>query len=194
MKKQKHKLIIFISGRGSNMERIIVETQTGILQGIAEVVLVFSDKPDAPGLQIAQQMGVKTQSISAKEKKRMTYDKEVISLLKKYDFDYLILAGYMRILSAEFVSAFSKKIINIHPADTKKHQGLHAYEWAFENKLDKTVITVHFVDEGMDTGEIIAQKEVDLTGCKSLEEVEKRGLKVEHELYPKTIKLLVTSN
>jgi len=191
MNKKKSKFVIFISGRGSNMKRILEETQNGILKDIAEVVLVFSDKPDAPGLEIAKKMGIETRSISAKGKKRKEYDREVLHLLQDYDFDFIILAGYMRILTPEFVSRFPKKIINIHPADTHKHQGLHAYEWAFENKLKTTTITVHYVDEGMDTGEIIAQKEVDLSGCQTLEDVEQRGLAVEHGFYSEVLKKLL---
>ncbi len=186
------KLIIFISGRGSNMQRIIEETQKGILKNIAEVILVFSDKPDAHGLQIAKKSGVPIKSINAKGKSRKQYNEEVLSLLENYNFDYIVLAGYMRILSTDFVRKFPKKIINIHPADTRLHQGLNGYQWAYENKLPLTKITVHYVDEGMDTGKIIAQKEVDLTGVKSLEEVEQRGLAVEHKLYPKTLLELIT--
>ena len=184
------KLIIFISGRGSNMKRIIEETQNGILEDVAEVVLVFSDKPEAPGLAIAESLGIKTETLSSKGLKRKEYDEKVSEIIEKYDFDLIILAGYMRILSPEFVRKYPKKIINIHPADTNRHQGLDAYKWAFENRLPETKITVHYVDEGMDTGEIIAQKTVDLTGCKTLEEVERRGLAVEHKLYPEVIKKL----
>ncbi len=184
------KLIIFISGRGSNMKRIIEETQNGILKDVAEVVLVFSDKPEAPGLAIAESMGIKTETLSSIGLKRKEYDEKVSEIIEKYAFDLIILAGYMRILSPEFVRKYPKKIINIHPADTKRHQGLDAYKWAFENHLPETKITVHYVDEGMDTGEIIAQKTVDLRGCKTLEEVEQRGLAVEHKLYPEVIKKL----
>ncbi len=182
------KLIIFISGRGSNMKRIIEETQNGILKGIAEVVLVFSNNPDAKGLEIAENLGVKTQHITSQGKSKASYHNELMKLLKNYSFDYIVLAGYMKILSKEFVQKYPKKIINIHPADTKQHQGLHAYEWAFENKLPETKITVHYVDEGMDTGNIIAQKTVDLSGCKTLEEVEQKGLETEHRFYPSVLK------
>ncbi len=192
MNSTKAKLIIFISGRGSNMQRIIEETRNGILKDIAEVILVFSDKPDAPGLKKAKNLGVEIQHISAKGKNRMEFDHEVLQLLNNYEFDYIILAGYMRILPADFVRKYPKKIINIHPADTHLHQGLNGYQWAYENKLPLTKITVHYVDEGLDTGEIIAQREVDLTGVKSLEEVEQRGLAVEHELYPETLLELIT--
>ncbi|MCD4793528.1 MAG: phosphoribosylglycinamide formyltransferase [Bacteroidales bacterium] len=182
------KIIIFISGRGSNMEAILKEIQNGILTGIAETVLVFSDKKDAIGLQTAKTYGIKTASISAKGKNRKAFDNEVIDLLENYNFDYIVLAGYMRILSENFVKTYKNKIINIHPADTNLHQGLHAYDWAFENKMQKTKITVHYVNEGVDTGKIIAQKEVDLKGANTLEEVEKRGLAVEHSFYSETLR------
>ena len=188
------KLIIFISGRGSNMQRIIEETQNGILKDIAEVVLVFSDKPEAPGLKIAQETGIETKSIAAKGKSRKEYNEAVMKLLENYEFDYIVLAGYMRILPAEFVRKYPKKIINIHPADTRLHQGLHAYEWAYQNGMKSTKITIHYVDEGMDTGEIIAQREVNLTGAKSLEEVERRGLAVEHGFYAETIRELIVDS
>ena len=194
MNSTKAKLIIFISGRGSNMQRIIEETQNGILKDIAEVVLVFSDKPEAPGLKIAQETGIETKSIAAKGKSRKEFNDEVMKLLENYEFDYIVLAGYMRILPAEFVRKYPKKIINIHPADTRLHQGLHGYEWAYKNGMKSTKITIHYVDEGMDTGEIIAQREVDLTAVKSLEEVERRGLAVEHGFYAETIKKLIVDS
>ncbi len=170
------------------MEAILKEIQNGILTGIAETVLVFSDKKDAIGLQTAKTYGIKTASISAKGKNRKAFDNEVIDLLENYNFDYIVLAGYMRILSENFVKTYKNKIINIHPADTNLHQGLHAYDWAFENKMQKTKITVHYVNEGVDTGKIIAQKEVDLKGANTLEEVEKRGLAVEHSFYSETLR------
>jgi phosphoribosylglycinamide formyltransferase-1 len=169
------------------MESIIQATQTGILKGVGESVLVFSNHPDAKGLEIAQKMGVKTYTIPSKGRKRIEYDREIREFLEDYEFDYIILAGYMRMLSTDFVLNFPHKIINIHPADTTQHQGLHGYEWAFENHLEETKITIHFVDVGLDTGKIISQKTVDLKGAKTLEEVELRGLAVEHQFYPETL-------
>ena len=182
------KIIIFISGRGSNMEAIIREVKSGILRGIAEVDLVFSNNPDAAGLETAKKEGIQISCIDSKGKKRQGYDNEVIDELSKYKFDYIILAGYMRILSETFIKTYSNRIINIHPADTQLHQGLHAYEWAFENKMQETKITVHYVNEGVDTGKIITQKEVNLKGANTLEEVEKRGLAVEHQFYSETLR------
>ena len=172
------------------MEAILKECKNGILKGIAEPILVFSDKKDAKGLQTAKKYNTKTTTLSAKGKKRQEFDTGLINILSKYDFDYIILAGYMRILSDIFVKKYSGKIINIHPADTNLHQGLHAYEWAFKNKMQETKITVHYVNEGVDTGKIIAQKTVDLRGAISLEEVENRGLAVEHKFYSETLKQL----
>ena len=107
--------------------------------------------------------------------------------------DLVVLAGFMRVLGAPFVSRFEGRIINIHPADTRVHQGLGGYEQAWERRLDETVITVHLVDAGLDTGPILAQAPVDLRGASSLDEVRDRGLAVEHALYPRTIERLLRS-
>ena len=96
-------------------------------------------------------------------------------------------------LSPEFVRAFTGRIVNIHPADTARHQGLHAYEWAFANQLTETRITVHLVDEGLDTGPVLAQRTVNLEGASTLAEIQRRGLVVEHELYAETLASLVKS-
>lgn len=186
-------MVIFISGRGSNMEALLQSAQNGILKGVATPVMVFSNNPEALGLVIAKSYGVKTEVIQSQGKKRTDFDRQVVQLLQNYAFDYIILAGYMRILTAEFIRSFPQKIINIHPADTKLHQGLHAYEWAFEKQLESTKITVHYVNEGVDTGTVIAQKLVDLRGVTSLEEVEKRGLKTEHQFYAETLYKIFTN-
>ncbi len=175
------------------MEAIINETESGMLKGIDLVELVFSNNPDAEGIKTAELKGLKTACINSKGKKRELFDNEVIELLQAYEFDYIILAGYMRILSSNFIKTFPNKIINIHPADTKLHQGINAYETAFENNWEETKITIHFVNEGVDTGEIIAQKTVDLRGIKTLEELKARGLAVEHQFYSETLRNLFNS-
>lgn len=184
----KERIVIFISGRGSNMEAILRQAREGILRDVCEPVLVFSNKPDAKGLQTASGMGVETASITSKGKKREDFDKEVIDLVETYDPDYIVLAGYMRLLSPVFIRHFRNRIINIHPADTRAFQGVGGYDWAFENKLEKTAVTVHFVDEGMDTGEIIEQRELDISDCGTLEEIEKKGLALEHRMFPEVLK------
>ena len=174
------------------MVALVHAVQNGVLRELAEVAVVFSNHPEAPGLATAASLGCPTASLSSQGRKRVEFDAEVVELLRSYQPDYLVLAGYMRILSPVFVRAFAGRIINIHPADTHQHQGLHAYDWAFENQLPETKITVHLVDEGLDTGPVLAQRSVDLRGANTLAEVEQRGLAVEHELYAETLARLIT--
>ncbi|WP_226930013.1 phosphoribosylglycinamide formyltransferase [Hymenobacter siberiensis] len=185
------RLAILLSGRGSNMLALLGATKTGVLQGLAEVVVVFSNKPDAPGLTFAAEQGCPVASLPSQGRKRETFDAEAAALLQQYQPDLVVLAGYMRILSPAFIQPFAGRIINIHPADTHQHQGLHAYEWAFNNQLPETKITVHLVDEGLDTGPILAQQTVDLRGADTLAEVERRGLAVEHDLYAQALAELI---
>lgn len=184
---RKQRLAILLSGRGSNMVALVDSIQMGALRELAEVAVVFSNNPDAPGLATAAALGCQTASLAPAGRKRADYDAAVVQTLREYEPDYLVLAGYMRILSPVLVRAYAGRILNIHPADTHLHQGLHAYEWAFENKLSETKITVHLVDEGLDTGPVLAQRPVDLRGANTLSEVERRGLLVEHELYADTL-------
>ena len=178
------KLGILISGRGSNMVQIIKETQTGLLKDLANVGVVISNKPKAQGFFEAQKLGVTTQVAKSED--------ELISCLNQHSIDWVVLAGFMKILSPRFVRHYEGKILNIHPADTKLHQGLHAYRWAYESKRPETSITVHLVDSGIDTGPVIKQASVDLRGASSLEEVEKRGLVVEHQIYSRAIREMLT--
>ncbi|GAA3918956.1 phosphoribosylglycinamide formyltransferase [Hymenobacter algoricola] len=173
------------------MVALVEAVQKGILQDLAAVAVVFSNKPAAPGLATAAALGCATASLASQGKKRAEFDAEVVELLNRYAPDYIVLAGYMRILSPTFIRAFAGRILNIHPADTHQHQGLHAYEWAFDNQLPETKITVHLVDEGLDTGPILAQQAVDLRGAATLAEVERRGLAVEHQLYAATLAELI---
>lgn len=182
-----------ISGRGSNMVAIARNVEVGILKNSCKIQAVFSNNAEAAGLQKATEMGIRTHCIPSKGKKRITYNSLLLDWLKLENPDFIILAGYMKVLPENIIKAFHKKIINIHPADTIKHQGLHGYEWAWENQLSETKITVHFVDEGLDTGEIIDQKAVDLRGCNSLQDVEESGLAVEHKFYSECLKGILTA-
>jgi phosphoribosylglycinamide formyltransferase-1 len=114
-------------------------------------------------------------------------------LLESYDIEYIILAGFMRVLSPDFVNRFPRKIINIHPADTRLYQGTDGYAWAFNNHIKKTVITIHYVDEGVDTGEIIAQRDVSISHCTSVAEVKAAGIAVENVFYSETLASLFLS-
>jgi phosphoribosylglycinamide formyltransferase-1 len=183
----KKRIVILFSGRGSNMQVILKNCHKGILQDRAEAEAVFSNNPLAGGIEIARQMGVPVQVISSRNKKRQDYNNHLKNWLLEMNPDYIVLAGYMLLLPVDIVKLFPQRIINIHPADTNQHQGLHGYEWAWNKKLPETRITVHYVDEGLDTGSIIAQEKVDMSDCHSLEEVEERGLQVEHSLYSRIL-------
>ncbi len=187
------KIAILISGRGSNMKAIIKNVEDGVIKHLCRVLVVFSNKINAPGLETAKFMGINTKVIESKGKKRSTYNNLLFDFLDELNPDYIILAGYMKIISSDVIQRFRNRIINIHPADTALHQGLHGYEWAFENKMESTKITVHFVDEGLDTGKVIAKKIVDISDCKTVEEVEQKGLKIEHQFYSECLKKILTS-
>lgn len=187
MEDRKQRVAILISGRGSNMEAILRSVRGGGLAGRCEVALVFSSRGDAPGLSVARAFGVRTLCVEPRGRSREEYDAEVLRLLEPFAIDWLVLAGYRRILGPEVVRRYRGRIVNVHPADTREHQGLHGYRWAFERGLEKTRVTVHLVDEGLDTGPIVAQREVDLRGAQTLEEVERRGLAVEHALYSEAL-------
>lgn len=193
MTKNMPSIALFISGRGSNMEAILQQVLSGILSNCCRVALVFSNKPDAGGLAIAQGLGFPTACVPSKGKKREAFDAEICALLEPYRIDYIVLAGYDRLISPVLIDRYDKRIINIHPADTRLFQGLGAYKWAFEQQLESTYITIHYVDAGMDTGSIIAQQKVDLRGATSLQEVEKRGLAMEHVFYSQTLRAVFSA-
>lgn len=180
-------LVIFMSGRGSNMKAILDQINDGMLKERCRVSAVIANKEDAAGLKVAEDYGIKTVVLPSKGMPQKEYTDSLIEKTASFSPDLVVLAGYMKILQPKFIRAFQGKIINIHPADTREHQGLHAYEWAFEKKLEETFITVHYVDEGVDTGKVIGRISVDLKGAKTLEEVEKRGLAVEHDFYSRMI-------
>lgn len=182
------KSAILISGRGSNMEAIINASQNGILKGICEIVLVVSNKENAPGLNKATALNIPVQCIPSAGKNRAQFEQELINLLKEYSPEYIILAGFNRVLTSYFIGAYSGRIINIHPADTEEYQGLHGYQWAFENRLPETKITVHLVDEGIDTGKVLAKKKIDLQSAVTLGEVEQRGLAEELKFYSEVLR------
>lgn len=187
MATKKKSIAIFISGNGSNMLAIADSVASGILKEFYEIRLVFSNNPSALGLDAAKLRGLPVKCIDSKQYNRTAFDELLLGSLSPYHLDYIVLAGYNRLLSTDIIARYRQKIINIHPADTKLYQGLHGYKWAFEGRKEKTMITVHWVDEGCDTGAIIAQQEVCLQGLTTLDAIQKAGLAVEHKLYSKVL-------
>ncbi|MFZ2958193.1 MAG: phosphoribosylglycinamide formyltransferase [Candidatus Ozemobacteraceae bacterium] len=187
------RLAIMLSGRGTNMTAIAENCRNGVLKGLAEVAVVVGNSPEARGLLASSKFGFPTVCVPSQGRSREDFEYDLINVLNAHKPDFVVLAGFMRILSPVFIEAFRNRIINIHPADPEVYRGPSGYKYAFENKLPSTFITVHYVDENVDTGNIICRREVSLLGADTLAEVEKRGLAVEHILYSETLASLLES-
>jgi phosphoribosylglycinamide formyltransferase-1 len=181
---------ILISGRGSNMLAIIEAVQSGRIHD-SEVAVVISDKTSAEGLQKAKARGIETIVIEKNGRKRAEQDAEILAELKKRDVELICLAGYMRLLSKEFVQAFPNRILNVHPSLLPSFKGLDAQQQAIEYGVKVSGCTVHFVDENLDHGAIIAQKTVDVFDSDTAEILSARILEHEHALYVESIAKIV---
>ena len=182
------RLAVFASGGGSNLRAIEAATREGALRGRAEVALVLSDRPRCGAVAFAVEQGIAAHAAPRAGRSAEDWEAEAADAVEAAGADLLVLAGFMRVLSPAFVRRFAGRIINIHPADTREHQGLGGYEDAFARGATATAITVHLVDEGLDTGPVLARAPVDLRGADSLDAVRARGLAVEHALYPEVIR------
>jgi phosphoribosylglycinamide formyltransferase-1 len=184
---------ILISGRGSNMESILKSIKKKKIP--IKPAVVISNKPDAKGLKIAKKLGVNVEVIESKGFKgtRWQYDKKVISILTKYGVTQknglVCLAGFMRIISPEFVKKYKNRIINIHPALLPAFPGLDSQKQALEYGAKYSGCTVHFVDAGMDTGPVIIQAIVKVKENDTVESLSKKILKEEHRIYPEAVNL-----
>ncbi len=184
---------ILISGRGSNMESILKSIKKKKIPINPSVVI--SNKPDAKGLEIAQKLGIQIEIVESKGFKgtRAEYDEKIITVLTKHGVTpkngLVCLAGFMRIISPEFVKKYKNRIINIHPALLPAFPGLDAQKQALEYGAKFSGCTVHFVDAGMDTGPVIIQSVVKVKDNDSESSLSKRILKEEHRIYPEAVNL-----
>ena len=188
------KLAILISGRGSNMRAILRAIKKQNIPIVPTVVI--SNKPSARGLRIARGLDVKTEIVESKKFQgtRWEYDQKIIGVLNKYGVmpknSLICLAGFMRILSPEFIKKFKNRILNIHPSILPAFPGLDAQRQAIESGVSHSGCTVHFVDEGVDTGPIIVQKTVKIKNDDTEETLSKRILAKEHKAYPEAVRLI----
>ncbi len=183
-------LVILISGRGSNMIAIHQAIISGQIP--ANLACVISDQPQAAGLEFAKEQGIPTQVIKAKAgETRQEYDQRLQQALLPINPDYIILAGFMRILSAEFIAQWLDKIVNIHPSLLPAYRGLDTHRRALENGDKRHGCTVHFVRAELDTGPILGQAEVDILPHDTPQSLADRVLVEEHRLYPHIIAKLV---
>jgi phosphoribosylamine---glycine ligase len=188
------RIAILFSGTGTNMVALLRSMMSGPLQGLATPCLLLSNQAGANGIAAAHELGQGVALLPSKGVNAAEYDDQLAQRLVEATPDYILLAGFMKILGPKVISRFTRRILNIHPADTRAHQGLRGYEWAFEQQLAETAITVHYVDIGVDTGEVVSVSRVDLTGAASIAEVKARGRAVEHECYSRTLRNLLLGN
>lgn len=177
------KIAVLASGRGSNLKAIIDKYQQNYFNNVT-LELVISNKPDAYALEHAKNAGIDTKVFLPKDyDNRGLYDSAIVNKLIKRDIDFVVLAGYMRIVSPIFIQAFKHRIINIHPALLPAFPGLHAQKQALDYGVKVSGCTVHFVDEGMDTGPIIMQQTVEVKDDDTEDILSERILKEEHQLF-----------
>ena len=185
----KKKIAVFISGRGSNLNSLIKYSKTK--KSLIKIVLVVSNNYFAKGLKIANKSKIKNKFIKYKSKKY--FENYSLKLLKKYNVDLICLAGFMKILSANFIKKYSKTILNIHPSLLPKYKGLNTHSRAIKNKDIFSGATVHLVNQNLDSGRIILQKKIKILKSDNVRSLEKKVLKIEHKIYPKAIIKLLTN-
>jgi phosphoribosylglycinamide formyltransferase-1 len=184
------KLGILISGRGSNFEAIADSIQAGRLQ--AEIAIVISNRADAPGLESAKRRGLNAKLIPSKGRVREEHDAEVVTALKQAQVDLICLAGYMRLLSPDFIRAFPSRIVNIHPSLLPAFPGMDAQKQALAYGVKVTGCTVHFVDEHLDHGPIILQKTVPVLENDDEHSLSARILQQEHVAYSEAVGIVLS--
>ena len=179
----KFKTAVFISGTGSNFKNLIKFSK--IKKTPISINLVISNTHNAKGLIYADQYKIKKKIFNFKNFKKA--EKDILTLLKKDKISFICLAGFMKILSKNFIKKFNGKIINIHPSLLPRYKGLNTHQKAITNKDDFSGCTVHYVTEKIDTGKIIMKKRVKLTAKDTPVSLAKKVLKQEHKLYPAAI-------
>ena len=182
------KVAILISGRGSNMLNIIEACKNKKL--CSSVNLVVSNRPNVVGLKVASKYKVRTEILDSNNLTKKKFESLLDKILKKNNINLVCLAGFMKILSKDFVKKWPKMILNIHPSILPSFKGLNAQRQAIENKAKYSGCTVHFVNEEMDSGEIIDQKIVSISTNDDVDSLSKKILMEEHKLYIKVLKKL----
>jgi phosphoribosylglycinamide formyltransferase-1 len=179
------RLGILISGRGSNFQAIADRIAAGHLN--AAIAAVVSNQPGAPGLALAKERGFKAISLPSKGVPRETYDAQLVDSMRGAEVDLVCLAGFMRLLSADFIREFPQRVLNIHPSLLPAFPGLNAQAQALSHGVKTTGCTVHFVDEDLDSGPIVAQAAVPVLNDDTVESLSARILVEEHRIYSEAI-------
>ena len=183
------KIVVLISGNGSNLQAIIDHCESGNING--EITCVVSNKDDAYGIQRAEASNIKTEIINEdKFESRKDFNEELFNLLLNLNADLIVLAGFMKILNEKTANYFFGKIINIHPSLLPKYPGLNTHTKVIDNKERYHGVSIHYVSSQLDAGPLIAQGQIIVNKDESIERLEERIHKVEHMIYPEVIKLI----
>jgi phosphoribosylglycinamide formyltransferase-1 len=185
------RLGVLLSGRGSNFVAIAESIRAGRLKG-AEIAVVISNVAEAGGLQAARERGLPTAVLVSKGRKRAEHDADVAACLQEHGVDLVCLAGYMRLLSPEFIAAFPNRILNIHPALLPAFPGLEAQTQAFDYGVKIAGCTVHFVDEHLDHGVIVLQRAIPVLDTDDAHSLAERILAEEHLAYTEALARVVS--
>lgn len=186
------RVAVFASGNGSNFQALVESQRENNFD--YDIVCLVADKDNIGAIERAKNLNIPYQVFIPKEyDSKQAYEKAIAAYLSAEDIDILVLAGYMRILGETLLHAYPNKIINIHPSLLPKFPGRHGIEDAYNADVHETGVTVHYVDEGIDTGKIIAQESLTIGYNESLDSLEERIHKVEHQLYPQVIQQLAKS-
>jgi len=185
------KIAVFASGNGSNFQAIIDVVQSGELK--ADISLLICDKPGAYAIERANNARIPSFVFQAKEYGgKLEYEQAIVAELKRYGVEFIVLAGYMRLLGSTLLSAYQGRIVNIHPSLLPAFPGKDAIGQALTAKAKWSGVTIHYVDEGMDTGPIIIQERVRLEENESRDSLQKKIQQIEHKLYPEILQMLLT--
>lgn len=184
------RIAVFASGNGSNFQALVEYFHEKRLTD--QFVWLFCDQLDAYVLERAGKLGIPTSVFSPKEfQTKKVYEEKILEYLLDKEVDLIVLAGYMRIIGSTLLDKYESRIINIHPSLLPDFPGLHGIRDAYEAGVEKTGVTIHFIDKGVDTGPIICQESVRVEKEDTLEELERRIHQVEHRIYPKVIEQVV---
>lgn len=199
------KIAILASGRGSNFDAIADAVAQGKLA--AEIVCVLSDRADAPVLTKASARGLRAIHVAPPatsagdlDSRRRVHDQEVVTALRAVQAEWIVMAGYMRVVTPVLLDAFKvqsgdySRVVNIHPSLLPAFPGVESYQRAFEHGCALAGVTVHLVSEGVDAGPICAQESFAIGECRDVAEIERLGLAIEHRLYPQTLQWLLHQN
>jgi phosphoribosylglycinamide formyltransferase 1 len=186
----KKRIAVLLSGRGSNFVALADGVAAGRIPN-AEIVLVVSNREDAPGIEKACTRRISTQVIPSKGLQREEYDRLVVASLREKQVDLVCLAGFMRLLSPYFIAAFRNRILNIHPSLLPAFPGLEAQRQALEHGVKYSGCTVHFVDENLDAGPIVLQAVVPVLDADTPETLAERILREEHRIYSEAVRIVL---